>query len=146
MMQNAQKEILEVLLNRPDLLQTVKQVIAEPDDFTVETYRAIAQRIWQCAGQSDQPRLTQVLAGVETVSLSDLITAMAQCGADRSNFEQTLTGALDSIKQCRAEQVRDGVRRLVSTAAEQYGKDAETAALLEYQSKWQPNQRRAGGA
>jgi len=141
---NAQREVLEVLLNRPELLPVASKVIKGPDDFADETQRAIGQRLWQCHQSQQTSTLAELLAGIESVELSSIITDMAARGAGRANFEDTLAGALRQIQHIRAERARQGVRELVSTAAEQYGKDAETAALLEYQAKWQPDVRRLG--
>lgn len=143
---NAQKEVLEVLLNRPELISIVRDTITGPEEFEDEIHQAIAKRLWNYAQQEGTTgQLSEILAGIESVQLSDIITDMAAHGADRGNYEETLAKALRDIKHQRVERDRKGVCELLGSVAEEYGEDAETATLLEYHAKWQPDQRRRPG-
>ena len=140
----AHREIIEVLLNRPELLSAVGDVVSGPGDFKDEIHRAIAERLWQYGQLGGSGMLSEILAGVESVQLCGIMTDMAEAGAARGNFEERLIAAVKNIEHMRREDERQSVRELVSTAGEQYGDDAEAAALMEYQSKWQPDPRRPG--
>jgi len=72
------------------------------------------------------------------------MTDMSEEGAARGNYESTLAGALRNLERIKEEDVRREVKQLVSSASEKYGEDAETAMLLDYQSKWVPDPRRVG--
>ena len=73
-----------------------------------------------------------------------MMTDLAARGAARGNYEGTLAGALENLGRLRAVRAQQEIREMVSTASEKYGEDAETAMLLEFQSKWRPDPRRSG--
>lgn len=142
----AQQEVLEVLLNRPDLFEPVGQAIAEPEqEFTDEIYRPIAQRIWSyCDANDGQGSLVEILATCESTELCRIMTDMAERGAQRGNYEGTLAGALENLRRLKADKTRQEMCQVVSAAAKKYGDDAEAAMLLDIQAKWRPDMRRTG--
>jgi hypothetical protein len=139
---NAQREVLEVLLNRPELYNLVLHQIPAAGSFKDPVHRVIAEIVWPFLHENPTGRLNELLALIDSMEISRLVTDMAQRGAARGNYEETLAGALRLIEHEDAEAARSDVRDLISTAGTAYGEDAETAALLEYQAKWRPDQRR----
>jgi len=144
---NAQREILEVLLNRPDLFKEVREVIPPEQraaEFTDPVLGPIADRIWQYCDKGGRGEIAAILAGVESVELTNIMTDMAVRGSRRGNFESTLSGALANIRHVKTERARGEIREMASSAEKKYGPDAETAMLMEFHSKWQPDPRRSG--
>jgi len=138
------RQILEVLLNRPDLFPVVQPVLAQPNEITHPDLFPVAQRLWQYCSRGGSGKLSEILAGCESVELCNRMTDMSEEGAARGNYESTLAGALRNLERIKEEDVRREVKQLVSSASEKYGEDAETAMLLDYQSKWVPDPRRVG--
>ena len=144
---NSERELLEVLLNRPDLVERVREIFARPDDFEGQTHRQVAEQIWQyCDSGGDLlgGSLGQMTAACSSTEICRIMTDMAERGEDRGNFENTLDGALENVLRIRAERSRSQVRQMVGTAAEKYGQDAETAMLMDIQARLGPDPRRAG--
>lgn len=132
---NAQREILEVLLNRPDLFKLVREAIAGPEEFKDELHRSIAQRLWDYYEKGGQGPLSEILGMCESTHLCNIITDMAVGGESRGNYENTLAGALGRLRRRKADQQRDAIRQIVGKAAEQYGEPTETAMLQDIQSR-----------
>jgi DNA primase len=138
------REILEVLLNRPELFEVVKQVIVSPDDLSHPDLLPIAQRVWRYCSGGGRGTLGEILAGCESVTLCKIMTDMAEQGAVRGNFESTLAGALRNWRRIQNEEARREVKELVLSASKKYGDDTEAAMLMDYQSKCEPDPRRVG--
>ena len=133
-----------MLLNRPELFEVVKEVITTPEDLAHPDLLSIAERVWKYCSGGGKGSLGEILAGCESVTLCQIMTDMAEQGAARGNYESTLAGALRNWQRIRNEEARREVKELVSSASEKYGDDTETAMLMDYQSKWEPDPRRVG--
>jgi len=131
-----EQEILEVLLNRGDLFEQVRKEIG-PDEFSDPVLRQIAQRLWDYFGGGGNGSLAAILAGCESTELCNKITDMAEGGSQRENFEVRLERTLKSLRRLETEQSQQELHRMTSHAEEKYGKDAQTALLLEIQTKRQ---------
>ena len=142
--EKAQQVVLETLLNYPDCFERVENVMADPDEFSPGILRRIAGLIWDAHERYGQATITNILATVHDLQLSNILTDMVERGASRGEFDNTLDGALAALAQARNEQERQRVRQAVTTAAVDYGDDAEAAMLLEIQAKYGPNLRRPG--
>ncbi len=138
------RQILEVLLNRPDLFPVVKESIPSPEVIAHPILLPIAKRVWHYCSRGGSGKLSEILAGCESIELCNIMTDMAEQGTARGNCESTLAGALRNLKRIEEEDVRREVKQLVSSASEKYGEDTETAMLMDYQSKWVPDPRRVG--
>ena len=88
----AERQVLEVLLNRPDLFGTVAGRL-EPGDFRSRSLQAIADRVW-ALGRADRLALEELLAGEPDTGRASLMADLATTGERRGNFGATLTGAL----------------------------------------------------
>jgi len=96
----AERDVLEVLLNRPALFDGVAERL-DPRDFGHPQLRAIAEVVWRLgeAGRCDFQNLLSVEALAEHGALlADLATA----GEKRGNYERTLQGAAEAMLYRRA--------------------------------------------
>jgi len=130
-----QKEILEVLLNRPDLFPQVQAVIEDANEFTDPILNPIAQRLWSYCSRGGIGPLSEILAGCESTEMCNIMTDMADRAQTRGNFEQTMEGALEKLRHLERQQSIKELREQVSTVGEKYGSQAQAAVLLEYQAR-----------
>ena len=91
-----QREILEVLLNKPELFKNVKQKITL-DDFDVPALKQIAEVLFETLAGEPNPTLTQILANLESTQASASLVELAKIGEQKGNFEVRLTAALKAI-------------------------------------------------
>jgi len=146
----SQQEILEVLLNKQELFSKVKAVLPDVSDFSDPELKQIAGRIWGCYQDGVGMTLAEILAGCQSPELCRKMTDLADRGADRGNYEQTLSDALENIKQMKEKQTCQELRQMVSSAGRDFGQDAETAMLYDLQTRIKrlqakPDSRKAGG-
>lgn len=139
---NAQREVLEVLLNRPDLFAQAELAIAEPDEFEDAALRQVAQQVWPYCQAGGEGPLAEMVAGCESVGLSGLMTELAWRGSCRGNYEATLTGALQKLAELKAQGQRQSLRVALG---QDYGQAAQTAMLLDYQARLQAHPRHRRG-
>ena len=131
------RQIIEVLLNRPDLFEMAQEAIPEPLEIPDEVLGPIAERVWEYCRENPEGGLAEILAGIESTELSRIVTDMALAGEARGNYEQTLSDAASNLRRGRLDRERQELREQVSTSAEKYGEAAQTAMLLDIQSKIQ---------
>jgi DNA primase len=98
----AQREILEVLLSRPDLLESVKHEISL-DIFDVPLLKRIAAVLLETFDSADELSLRNILARAESVDLGGPLVEMARAGEEKGKFESRLTAALETVERCRAK-------------------------------------------
>ena len=95
----AQRQVLEVMLNRPDLFDLAAERLAV-DDFGDDQYRAIAQCIWKL-GHDGKLCLDEILPLESMSPFAGMIVDLATDGEKRGNFEKTLSGAVEHMMYCR---------------------------------------------
>jgi len=93
--------ILEVLLNEPGLWSMARDDF-EPDRFDSARDGRIAAVVVELAGQYGEFDLSEVMARCENPLDTQRVVELAQRGADRGNYERTLTVALEGVRQVRA--------------------------------------------
>lgn len=140
----AQRQLLEVLLNKPDLFAMVRGFVTGPELFRNAIDQAIAKRVWDYCSRGGAGPLSEIMATCQDPELCDIMTDLAADGEKRGNYEKTLEGALANLQLEQVEQDRREIRDMVLTAEQDYGEDAEAALLMEFQAKYQPNLRRSG--
>ncbi|MGC9454564.1 MAG: DNA primase [Phycisphaerae bacterium] len=91
----AQRQVLEVLLNRPDLYDHAAERIG-PEDFSDPRLRRIAEAVWQLA-EKDRLTLEELLSREDLAELGSLAAELASASEQRGNDEQTLAGAVEHI-------------------------------------------------
>jgi len=128
----AERQILEVLLNRPELFDTVCERV-DPNDFGDEQLRTIAASVWD-AGHVGRLSLDELLATERMAGLGSLLVDLASVGERRGNLEQTLAGAAGLILYRRHRQEMHDLR------AEGLGDDDKLRRLHKHLN--QPDARR----
>jgi DNA primase len=98
----AQRHILEVLLNKPDLFEWASERL-DISYFTDSNYQAIARSMWNL-GIAGRLCMEDLLALEELSSQARLIADLAIEGQRRGNYEQTLTGAVEHLLYCHNRQ------------------------------------------
>ncbi len=107
----AQREILEVLLNKPKLFEIVKQRI-KPELFDAPILRQIADVLFETFETDSEASLTAVLARTESVEVGKFIVELAQAGEEKGNFQSRLTGALDTIQRIQEQRKKNRLKEI----------------------------------
>ena len=107
----AQREILEVLLNEPELFETVQQKITV-ELFDVPILGQIAEILFETLREDIHAPLRQILAGTESVQLSNCVMELAQDGEQKGNFEARLSGALHTIERYQGQKQNNSFKTL----------------------------------
>jgi DNA primase len=88
-----QRQLLEVLLNRPDLLDGVMEKL-DVSDFEDRDLALIAQEMWT-RGRRGNFVPEELVACEEMSHLGGLLAELIEEGRQRDNYEQTLSGAVE---------------------------------------------------
>jgi hypothetical protein len=89
----AEAQLLEVLLNRPDLFPTVAEKV-DPGDFSDPALASLAEGLWRL-GHEGRCGLEELLCREEMSPHTALLARLAREGARRGNYDLTLAGALE---------------------------------------------------
>ncbi|MHC4075286.1 MAG: DNA primase, partial [Planctomycetota bacterium] len=96
--ETAQREILEILLNKSCFFDSIRQKITARD-FTVPILRQIALIAFETLAVKSDASLAEMLAKTESIEVGNLIVELAQTGQEKANFQSRLDGVLDAIEQ-----------------------------------------------
>jgi DNA primase len=96
----AQREVLEILLNEPELFEEVKEKITV-EIFDVPILGQMAEILFDVLNSDTKAPLRQILARTESVELGKCCMELAQAGEEKGNFESRLAGALETIERYR---------------------------------------------
>ena len=107
----AQREILEILLNEPKLLESAKQKITA-ELFDVPILKQIAAILFERLNTNAAVNLEEILAGVESAELSSVIVQLAQLGEEKGNFQSRLTGALDAVRRYQQQRKKSSIEAI----------------------------------
>ncbi len=107
----AQREVLEVLLNKPKFLKIVKQKITA-DIFDVPILRQTAAILFETLDSDTEVSLSRILAGVESVELGNSIVELSQAGEEKGNYQSRLTGALNIIERYKANKQNSNIEAI----------------------------------
>lgn len=92
---NPEREILEVLLDAPDLFDDVAERI-DPHFFHDAMFNSIAQRVWEM-GLAGKFSPEDLMAREDMASLGATLSELAWGGQKRGNHQKTLTDAVAAI-------------------------------------------------
>jgi len=109
----AQREILEVLLNEPQLFGGVAGRI-KVEDFGVAVYREIAEALFSALGDDPGASLAEVLARIESEEGGNKVVELEANGGRKGNFTRRLADALEVIENRNAEVVKEELKRNLS--------------------------------
>ena len=101
----AQQELLEVLLNKPEMFARAKERITA-DVFDVPILRQIAAVLFETLICEDNFSLARILSRVESPETAAVIVSLAEKGRKKENFHARLTEALEAIGEYRRERLR----------------------------------------
>lgn len=101
----AQRQILEVLLNEPQLFETVKGKITL-EMFDVPVLRQIAELLFEMLSRQKKPSVTDIVARTESVPVGRAIVELQEIGQKKGNFSASLAGAVEAIQSYLAEKRR----------------------------------------
>jgi DNA primase len=104
----AQREVLEVLLNEPKLFKIVKRKIPA-DIFDVPIFRQTAEILFEKLSSDTDISLNRILASVESVELGNSIVELSQTGEEKGNFQSRLTKALNIIERYRTQKQKSNI-------------------------------------
>jgi len=96
----AQREILEIVLNEPNLFDIVKKHVTVTD-FDVPILAAIAAVLFDSLKTQQRPSLAELLAKTESVDIAARLVQLAQAGEEKANFRARLAGALNAMRHVR---------------------------------------------
>ena len=105
----AQREILEVLLNKPELLETVKNKISI-NIFDVPVLKQTAEILFEVLKDNINISLREILAKTDSTKLSNCIMELVQTGEDKGNYESRLIGALETIERHRIYKQNNSIK------------------------------------
>ncbi|MHC4122008.1 MAG: DNA primase [Planctomycetota bacterium] len=111
----AQREVIEVLLNEPALLEQVRDKITL-EMFDVASLRQIAGALLGVLDNNPHPELAEILAKVESVELSSCIVELAQQGEEKANYSSRLKDALDIIWRNQKRRVKPKIEAIKDQA------------------------------
>ncbi|MDO8303779.1 MAG: DNA primase [Sedimentisphaerales bacterium] len=120
----AQREVIEVLLNEPKLFRLAGQKI-NAEQFELPKLKPIASALFKMLEKEGDFGLAAFLSRFESVEEGQHIVELAECGEKKGKFELRLTDALAAFEEHQ--------RGLERQAAETI--DDETEALRQYSAK-----------
>lgn len=107
MQSSAARQVLEVLLNRPDLFDQVAERL-DPKNFP-ESLGPVAERLWTL-GRGGHLTLEDMLASEAMAELGSFLVDLATTGQRRGNHEQTLAHAVEHMLYCSGRQQMQDLR------------------------------------
>ncbi|HUT28881.1 MAG TPA: DNA primase [Sedimentisphaerales bacterium] len=107
----AQREILEVLLNEPRLLETLDNSVT-PELFDVPILRQVSDIVFETLTAEPSATLSTILARAESPQQGAVIVELAQTGEKKGNFQRRLAGALDGVRRFQAQKTKSELKTL----------------------------------
>ena len=98
----AQREILEVLLNEPELSRLLEGKVGI-EVFDVPILKQIATILFEALKTNTGAGLTAILAATDSVETSSVIVGLAETGEEKGNFKSRLVGAIDAIGRLKGQ-------------------------------------------
>lgn len=120
----AERELLEVLVNMPDMFDMAAERI-DWQDFQDPNLRQLAARVW-ALGKAHRLSLEDLLADEDLLGLGGLLTDLSAAGEKMANYEATLHGAVSHLLY-----LRQG-RQPAQPPAEPYSDEALNQVLQQH--------------
>ena len=98
---SSQREIVEVLLNEPSLISVVESKLSL-QDFDVESFRIIMEKILQLSEQNGDIDVSQILSRIESIEMGSLVVDLADKGCRKGNYSARLNAAVEVLADIRA--------------------------------------------
>jgi len=100
----AQREILEVLLNEPELFVKVKEKIT-PGQFDIEALANLAGVLFDTLNKNPQANLAEILSRIQQPELSSLVVRLQQAGQDKGNYQKRVEDSTELFVRCVKEKL-----------------------------------------
>jgi DNA primase len=110
----AQREILEVLLNEPRLLETLDNSVT-PELFDIPILKQVADIVFETLAAEPGATLSTILARAESPEQGAVIVELAQAGEKKGNFQSRLAGTLDAVRRFQAQKIKSQLKTLQDT-------------------------------
>jgi DNA primase len=107
----AQRQVIEVLLNRADLFKSIKNRIS-PELFDVPVLRQIAQILFKLLKKKTKITLADILAETDSVELANVIVELERQGGEKGNFESSLDDAVEAMHRFSQKQKRAEIKEI----------------------------------
>lgn len=104
----SQRQVLEVLLNRPDLFDQAAERIGV-EDFGEPLLARVAREVWKL-GLAGKLSMDELLPLESLADCGDVVAELATAGESRGNHEATLQGAVDHLAYCRQRRSDQAIR------------------------------------
>ncbi|UCG32509.1 MAG: DNA primase [Phycisphaerales bacterium] len=131
----AVREIMEVLLNAPEHLEAARPYL-KPEEISDQALAGIVSKFCSACRPEREYDLAGFISGFEEPAHAALITDMQLAGERRGNYEATLQGAVETLRQERG--------REDMAAAGRAGSEPAEARLARVQTASQERHRFAG--
>jgi len=120
----AQREVIEVLLNEPNLFELVRPTI-KAAMFDLPKLKPIALALFEMLESQESFSIAGLLSRFESVEEGQLVVELADAGERKENFELRLKGALRAFEEHQSHLERQATEQI----------DDETEALRQYSTK-----------
>jgi DNA primase len=107
----AQREVLEVLLNAPQLFEIVKEKITA-EYFDIPKLKQAASILFETLLSDDKATLSNVLTRTESVDVGRSLVELAHAGEQKGNYKERLVGALDVLQRCRTDKRKKEIKTI----------------------------------
>jgi DNA primase len=121
--EGAQREMIEVLLSKPELFELVQPKI-KAEKFDSPKFKPIASVLFEMLGK-EEFSLSGLLRYFESVEDGQLIVELADCGERKGNFEVRLSDAVKAFEEHYSQIERQQTQKIGD----------ETEALRQYYAK-----------
>lgn len=133
----AQREILEVLLGRPDCFRQVSERISVNDFGPDECTKDLAGAIFDILSQDASLQLSQVYGRLESSQAAGLLTQLQAAAEKKAGLSEQLDGAIATLENRKHN-------RRIQTLKQGMDKDNELKQMLSRIAQKGPNLRNAG--
>lgn len=106
---NAQREVIEVLLNEPGLFEVVRGKVT-PGDFDAGEMKTLVAGLFETLTEKPDASLAEILGATESLEMSAWLVELARAGEEKGNFRTRLDGALEVIERHRVLRQRPEVK------------------------------------
>jgi DNA primase len=93
----AQREVIEVLLNKSQLYESIREKITI-DTFDVPILKHAAEILFNILNENPEISLKEIFAQTDSVELGTCLTELARDGEKKGNYEPKLAGAIEILE------------------------------------------------
>ncbi len=106
-----QREVLEVLLNEPELSRLLEEKVGV-EFFDVPILRQIAAILFEALKSNTGAGLTAILANTDSIEISSAIVSLAASGEEKGNFKSRLIDAIEAIQRIEGQRKKGRIEAI----------------------------------